>query len=89
MEIFGELAGVLRSGGGGGRGMCYLVGCVLGVLFGREKMEGVEEIRGDLGVGDIIDGVDSGSNDQDEGDEDEDEQEEVIRCSSFLVFQSY
>ncbi|KAJ3885274.1 SAC3/GANP/Nin1/mts3/eIF-3 p25 family-domain-containing protein, partial [Lentinula edodes] len=54
MRIFGELAGWLM--GKGKRGMVYLVACLLEHLFGRDRIEDMESVRGGLGLADIIDG---------------------------------
>ncbi|KAJ3928293.1 MAG: SAC3/GANP/Nin1/mts3/eIF-3 p25 family-domain-containing protein [Lentinula lateritia] len=55
MRIFGELAGWLM-GGKGKRGMVYLVACLLEHLFGRDRIEDMESVRGGLALVDIIDG---------------------------------
>ncbi|KAJ3710129.1 SAC3/GANP/Nin1/mts3/eIF-3 p25 family-domain-containing protein, partial [Lentinula guzmanii] len=57
MRVFGELVGELRKGGGGGRGMVYLVACILEHLFGEETIEDMESVRGGLELKDVIDGV--------------------------------
>lgn len=57
MQIFGNLASVLREQGN--VVMIYLVACILERLFGKDAIEDIESIRGDLGVQDIIDGVSS------------------------------
>ncbi|KAJ3759550.1 SAC3/GANP/Nin1/mts3/eIF-3 p25 family-domain-containing protein, partial [Lentinula raphanica] len=58
MEIFGQLAGVLmREGGGGKRGMVYLVACILEHLFGKDTIEDMESLRDGLELRDVIDGV--------------------------------
>lgn len=54
MQIFGQLAGVLREQGS--VVMIYLVACILERLFGKDTIEDIEAIRGDLGLPDIIDG---------------------------------
>lgn len=57
MAIFGELARVLREGAGGGNVvMVYLVACILERLFGKEAIDGIEDIRGNLEIWQIIDG---------------------------------
>ncbi|KAH7870164.1 SAC3/GANP/Nin1/mts3/eIF-3 p25 family-domain-containing protein, partial [Lentinula edodes] len=55
MRIFGELARWLM-GEKGKRGMVYLVACLLEHLFGRDRIEDMEGVRGGLGLADIIDG---------------------------------
>ena len=55
MEIFGELAKVLREQGS--VVMIYLVACILERLFGPDTIDDIEGIRGDLSIPDIIDGV--------------------------------
>ncbi|KAJ2912862.1 hypothetical protein MD484_g7546, partial [Candolleomyces efflorescens] len=55
MEIFGRLAGVLREMGN--MVMIYLVACVLERVFGKDTIEDIESLRGDLSIPDIIDGV--------------------------------
>ncbi|KAF8189987.1 hypothetical protein K438DRAFT_1676621 [Mycena galopus ATCC 62051] len=59
MRIFGELAGemMMMGDGGGGKGMVFLVACILERLFGKGTVEDIEDIRGDASLGDIIDGV--------------------------------
>ncbi|KAJ7669015.1 hypothetical protein B0H17DRAFT_1162276 [Mycena rosella] len=57
MSIFGELAGEMMGEGGGGRGMVFLVACLLERLFGKGTVEGIDDIRGEASWGDIIDGV--------------------------------
>lgn len=54
MQIFGQLAGVLREQGS--VVMIYLVACILERLFGKDTIEDIEAIRGDLGFSEIIDG---------------------------------
>ena len=54
MQIFGELAAVLRQQGS--IVMIYLVACLLENLFGRDAIEDIESIRGHLTISDIIDG---------------------------------
>jgi hypothetical protein len=54
MRIFGELASVLRQEGS--TVMIYLVACILERLFGKDTIEDIESIRGELRVQDIIDG---------------------------------
>ncbi|KAF4565558.1 hypothetical protein EYR36_002131 [Pleurotus pulmonarius] len=57
MAIFGELARVLREGAGGGNVvMVYLVACILERLFGKDAIDGIEDIRGNLEIWQIIDG---------------------------------
>ena len=55
MAIFGRLAAVL--GEQGSLVMIYLVACILERLFGKETVEDIEAIRGDLTISDIIDGI--------------------------------
>lgn len=55
MEIFGELAVVLREQGS--VVMIYLVACILERLFGPDTIDDIESIRGDLSIPDIIDGI--------------------------------
>ncbi|TCD60994.1 hypothetical protein EIP91_009186 [Steccherinum ochraceum] len=55
MQIFGELAAVLRQQND--TVMIYLIACILERLFGKDTIEDIEAIRGSLSVSDIIDGV--------------------------------
>ena len=55
MRIFGELALVLRQQGS--VVMIYLVACLLERLFGKETIDDIESIRGDLSIPDLIDGI--------------------------------
>ena len=55
MAIFGRLAAVL--GEQGSVVMIYLVACILERLFGKETVEDIEAIRGELTIPDIIDGI--------------------------------
>ncbi|OJT13249.1 SAC3 family protein 1 [Trametes pubescens] len=55
MQIFSELAGVLRNENN--IVMIYLVACILERHFGKEAIEGIESIRGSLSIPDIIDGI--------------------------------
>ncbi|KAJ7241021.1 hypothetical protein B0H12DRAFT_1133993 [Mycena haematopus] len=59
MRIFGELVGEMMSmgDGGGGKGMVFLVACILERLFGKGTVEDIENIRGGASLGDIIDGL--------------------------------
>ncbi|KAJ6571869.1 hypothetical protein B0H19DRAFT_1131654 [Mycena capillaripes] len=59
MRIFGELASEMMAmgDGGGGKGMVFLVACLLERLFGKGTVEGIGDIRGGASFGDIIDGV--------------------------------
>ncbi|KAJ7145418.1 hypothetical protein C8R43DRAFT_1012730 [Mycena crocata] len=57
MRIFGELAGEMMGEGGPGKGMVFLVACLLERLFGKGTVEGIEDIRAGASWGDIIDGV--------------------------------
>lgn len=72
MEIFGQLAGVLREQGS--VVMIYLVACILERLFGKDTIEDIEAIRGDLSLSDIIDGkaVYPPGHDMEMGEEEED-----------------
>lgn len=54
MKIFGELAAVLSEQGS--RVMVYLVACLLERLFGKDTIDDIESIKGDLSLSDIIDG---------------------------------
>lgn len=55
MEIFGRLANVLREQGS--VVMIYLVACILERHFGKETIDEIEAIKGDLSLPEIIDGV--------------------------------
>ncbi|KAI9068551.1 hypothetical protein FKP32DRAFT_1587585 [Trametes sanguinea] len=55
MQIFSQLADVLR--GENNIVMIYLVACILERHFGKDAVENIEEIRGDLSIPDIIDGI--------------------------------
>jgi SAC3/GANP family len=55
MQIFSELAMVLRREGS--VVMIYLVACLLERLFGKETIEDIESIRGDLTIPELIGGV--------------------------------
>lgn len=55
MEIFAKLAAVLREQGN--TVMIYLVACILERLFGKDTIEDIEVIRGDLTIPEIIDGI--------------------------------
>ncbi|KAF5375889.1 hypothetical protein D9615_008201 [Tricholomella constricta] len=57
MQIFGSLANVLREQGS--VVMIYLVACILERLFGKDAIDDIEAIRGDLSVPNIIDGISS------------------------------
>ncbi|KAI9455637.1 SAC3/GANP/Nin1/mts3/eIF-3 p25 family-domain-containing protein [Boletus coccyginus] len=64
MNIFAELAGVLRREGN--VVMTYLVACILERHFGKGTIEDIESIRGDLSFSDIIDGyIGTGSQEHD------------------------
>lgn len=54
MQIFAELANVLRQEGN--VVMTYLIACILERLFGKDTIEDIEAIRGDLSNSDVIDG---------------------------------
>ncbi|KAL0947963.1 hypothetical protein HGRIS_010589 [Hohenbuehelia grisea] len=55
MQIFGQLAELLRQQGS--MVMIYLVACILERLFGKDAIDDIEALRGDLSIPDIIDGV--------------------------------
>lgn len=55
MSIFAELAGVLR--GQNNVVMIYLVACILERLFGKDAIDDIEAIRGELSISEVIDGV--------------------------------
>lgn len=55
MAIFAKLAAVLREQGN--TVMVYLVACILERLFGKDTIEDIEAIRGDLTIPEIIDGI--------------------------------
>ncbi|KAI0631801.1 SAC3/GANP/Nin1/mts3/eIF-3 p25 family-domain-containing protein [Trametes polyzona] len=55
MQIFSQLADVLRKENN--IVMIYLVACILEHLFGKDAIEDIESIRGDLSIPDIIDGI--------------------------------
>ncbi|PCH34599.1 hypothetical protein WOLCODRAFT_106254, partial [Wolfiporia cocos MD-104 SS10] len=55
MQIFAKLAAVLREQGN--VVMIYLVACILERLFGKDTIEDIEAIRGDLSTPQIIDGI--------------------------------
>ncbi|PFH53647.1 hypothetical protein AMATHDRAFT_1283 [Amanita thiersii Skay4041] len=55
MQIFAQLAGVLREQGN--IVMIYLVACILERLFGTETIEDIESIRESMSISDIIDGA--------------------------------
>ncbi|KAG6812812.1 hypothetical protein H0H92_000270 [Tricholoma furcatifolium] len=57
MHIFGELANDLREQGN--VVMIYLVACILERLFGKDAIEDIDTIRGDMSIPDIIDGISS------------------------------
>lgn len=64
MQIFAELADVLRREGN--VVITYLVACILERHFGKDTIEDIESIRGDLSFFDIIDGyIGMGSQEQD------------------------
>jgi hypothetical protein len=48
MQIFGKLANVLREQGS--VVMIYLVACILERLFGKDAIDDIEAIRGDLSI---------------------------------------
>ena len=76
MEIFGELAMVLREQGSAV--MVYLVACILERLFGPDTIEDIEAIRGDLTIPDIIDGVSIASEEDQKEDYTGEEEVEVV-----------
>ncbi|KAK7047608.1 actin cytoskeleton and mitosis protein [Paramarasmius palmivorus] len=55
MEIFGQLANVLTEQGS--MVMIYLIACILERLFGKDAIDDIEGLRGDLTWPQIIDGV--------------------------------
>ncbi|TFK63645.1 hypothetical protein BDN72DRAFT_847389 [Pluteus cervinus] len=55
MQIFGRLASTLKEQGNSV--MIYLVACILERHFGKDTIEGIEDIRKNLSDSDIIDGV--------------------------------
>ncbi|KAG6885803.1 hypothetical protein C0993_009563 [Termitomyces sp. T159_Od127] len=55
MRIFGELASVLREQGS--VVMIYLIACILERHFGKDAIDDIDTLRGDLSISDIIDGV--------------------------------
>ncbi|THH31671.1 hypothetical protein EUX98_g2516 [Antrodiella citrinella] len=57
MQIFGELAAVLREQHN--TVMIYLTACILERLFGKDTIEDMESVRGSLTISDIIDGSQS------------------------------
>ncbi|KAJ7057795.1 SAC3 domain-containing protein [Mycena amicta] len=57
MRIFGDLAGEMMALGRGGKGMVFLVACLLERLFGKGTVEGMDDIRDGASWGDIIDGI--------------------------------
>ncbi|KAH0835800.1 hypothetical protein J3R83DRAFT_9655 [Lanmaoa asiatica] len=64
MLIFAELADVLRREGN--VVMTYLVACILERHFGKDTIEDIESIRGNLSLSDVIDGYSGmGSPEQD------------------------
>ncbi|EEB99343.1 hypothetical protein MPER_00994, partial [Moniliophthora perniciosa FA553] len=71
MEIFGQLANVLTERGS--MVMIYLIACILERLFGKDAIDDIESLRGDLTWSHIIDGVSAsaveGSHDEDAYDE--------------------
>ncbi|CAL1701855.1 unnamed protein product [Somion occarium] len=55
MQIFAELAAHLREQNN--VVMIYLVACIMERLFGKDTIEDIETIRGDLTISEIIDGI--------------------------------
>ncbi|PPQ99374.1 hypothetical protein CVT24_009204 [Panaeolus cyanescens] len=55
MQIFGQLASILMQEGN--KIMAYLVACILERLFGKETIDDIESIRGELTIPEIIDGM--------------------------------
>ncbi|KAG7087326.1 hypothetical protein E1B28_013302 [Marasmius oreades] len=55
MEIFGELANVLREQGN--VVVIYLIACLLESLFGKDAIDDIESLRGDIAISDVIDGA--------------------------------
>lgn len=88
MEIFGELAMVLREQGSAV--MVYLVACILERLFGPDTIEDIEAIRGDLTIPDIIDGVSTAFEGEQEQEYTEEEEElEVVEEPQVGVVNGY
>lgn len=79
MRIFGELASVLREKGS--VVMIYLMACILERHFGKDAIDDIDAIRGDLSISDIIDGVTPSIHDSQEPghevDEVHEEQDEI------------
>jgi len=59
MQIFARLAAVLNEQGS--MVMVYLVACILEWHFGKDTIEDIEGLKGDLTIPDIIDGVSTSS----------------------------
>ncbi|THG98161.1 hypothetical protein EW026_g3979 [Hermanssonia centrifuga] len=55
MQIFAELAAVLRQENN--IVMIYLVACIMERLFGKDTIEDIDSIQGDLTIQEIIDGI--------------------------------
>ncbi|KAI0739914.1 SAC3/GANP/Nin1/mts3/eIF-3 p25 family-domain-containing protein [Daedaleopsis nitida] len=55
MQIFGQLAAVLREQNN--VAMVYLVACIMERLFGKDCIDDIEGIRGDLTIPEVIDGI--------------------------------
>ncbi|KAG6919686.1 hypothetical protein DXG01_002629 [Tephrocybe rancida] len=92
MRIFGDLANVLREQGS--VVMIYLVACILERLFGKDAIDDIDAIRGDLSLSDIIDGISPSMpayqeqedhDDHDEGDEQDEGEENVEEEDEILV----
>ncbi|KAF5340886.1 hypothetical protein D9758_012172 [Tetrapyrgos nigripes] len=76
MEIFSRLANVLREQGN--VVMIYLVACILERLFGKETIDNIEDIRNDLSIPDIIDGVVTESEEEEQMYEEQEMHDELI-----------
>ncbi|KAF9530689.1 SAC3/GANP/Nin1/mts3/eIF-3 p25 family-domain-containing protein [Crepidotus variabilis] len=55
MQIFGRLATTLNEQGS--TVMVYLVACILERLFGKDTIDGIEDLKGGLEIPEVIDGV--------------------------------
>ncbi|KAF9265005.1 hypothetical protein L218DRAFT_924765 [Marasmius fiardii PR-910] len=88
MEIFGELVGVLRVqedvGQGGGRGMIYLIACLLESLFGKEAIEDIESLSGGMSLEDIIDGAGGAGEEHEFHDETNEMHQDAEEVDGFL-----
>ncbi|KAI9510104.1 SAC3/GANP/Nin1/mts3/eIF-3 p25 family-domain-containing protein [Russula earlei] len=75
MLHFSELAALLREQGN--KVMVFLVACILERLFGKDTIEDIEAIRGDIPIPNIIDGVNS--------EVEQDEEESFLRENGPIV----